>query len=94
MHVQPTRGPALIGADADDQMQMAVLSHLLVAYPAPATVEEIVTALSAPDDRSFDGRDHVTRAVRDLGCAGLLHGRDDFVLPTRATARFGELLGL
>lgn len=81
--------------EQDDQLQMAVLGHLLLAYPAPLTVDEIVTAFEEPFERSFLETDGIRRAVRDLICAGLLHGHDgEAVLPTRATARFWELAGL
>lgn len=81
--------------EEDDRLQMAVLGHLLLAYPAPLTVDEIVTAFEKPFERSFLETDGICRAVRDLICAGLLHERDEAsVLPTRATVRFGELAGL
>lgn len=81
-------------AQRDDQLQMAVLGHLLLAYPAPLTIEEIVTAFEKPFERSFSETDGIRRAVRDLVCGGLLHEHGEAVLPTRATVRFGELAGL
>ncbi len=81
-------------AERDDQLQMAVLGHLLLAYPAPFTLDEIVTAFAEPFGASFDGTDGTLRAVRDLVCAGLLLERDGSVLPTRVTFRFSELVGL
>lgn len=85
---------SLTAAELDDQLQMAVLSHQLLTYPAPFTLDEVVTAFENPFDRSFWGEDGIRRAVRDLVCAGLLHERDGFVLPSRAAARFGGLAGL
>lgn len=74
---------------------MAVLGHLLLAYPAPFTVDEIVTAFEEPFARSFQESDGIRRAARDLICAGLLHEyAGEAVLPTRATVRFGALAGL
>lgn len=81
-------------AEFDDQLQMAVLSHLLLAYPAPFTLDEIVTAFMDPFAESFWERDGIQRAVRDLLCAGLLYDCGGSVLPTRAAARFGALAGL
>lgn len=81
-------------AERDDQLQMAVLGHLLLAYPAPLTFGEIVTAFEEPFERSFDDTDGIQRAVRDLVCGGLLQERDGSVLPTRATFRFSQLVGL
>lgn len=90
MQIEVDRSPA----DRDDQLQMAVLGHLLLEYPAPFTREEIVTALEEPFERSFAAADDIRRAVRDLVCGGLLLERDGSVLPTRATFRFSELVGL
>jgi hypothetical protein len=81
-------------AERDDRLQMAVLGHLLLAYPAPLTLEEIVTAFEEPFRRSFEETDGIRRAVRDLVCGGLLQEWDGSVLPTRATFRFSQLVGL
>jgi hypothetical protein len=86
--------PGLSPAELDDQAQLAVLHQLLLAYPAPFTLDEVVTALEEPFERSFEETDGIQRAVRDLVCAGLLQERDGLVLPTRATFRFSELVGL
>lgn len=81
--------------EQDDQLQVAVLGHLLLAYPAPLTIDEIVAAFEKPFERSFLETDGIRRAVRDLVCGGLLHEHGGkAVLPTRATVRFGELAGL
>lgn len=81
-------------AERDDRLQMAVLGHLLLAYPAPFTLEEIATALNEPFESSFQATDGIQRAVRDLVCAGLLQTCGGSVLPTRATFRFSQLVGL
>jgi hypothetical protein len=95
MSDQEPRDPALSAGDIDDRWQMAVLGHLLLAYPAPFTFDEIVTAFETPfQPRTFDEADGIQRAVRDLVCAGLLRESDGAVLPTRATFRFSELVGL
>lgn len=95
MSDQESRDAALSVGDLDDRWQMAVLGHLLLAYPAPFTLEEIVTAFETPfQPRSFEETDGIQRAVRDLVCAGLLRELDGSVLPTRATFRFSQLVGL
>lgn len=81
-------------AERDDQLQMAVLGHLLLEYPAPFTLDEIVRELGEPFEPTFEDTDGLQRAVRDLVCAGLLYERDGSVLPTRATFRFSQLVGL
>lgn len=90
MQIGAGRSPA----DWDDQLQMAVLGQLLLEYPVPFTREEIVTALEDPFERSFSVADDIRRAVRDLVCGGLLLEREGSVLPTRATFRFSQLVGL
>lgn len=92
---QTSRDPALSAGELDDRWQMAVLGHLLLAYPAPFTLDEIESAFVEPfGPRSFEETDGIQRAVRDLVCAGLLHEREGSVLPTRAAVRFGALAGL
>lgn len=91
MPERTTRRPGMGPAELDDQLQRAVLDLLLIAYPAPFTLNEIVTALEHPFDPSFQERDDIQRAVRDLTCAGLLRERSGTILPTRATARFRSL---
>lgn len=93
MSDQMSRAPELAG-EVDDRLQMAVLGQLLPAYPAPFTLDEIVVLLEDPFERSFEQTDGVRRAVRDLVCSGLLQTWNGFVLPTRATFRFAQLVGL
>ncbi len=81
-------------AERDDRLQIAVLGHVLLEYPVPFTLEEIVRELGEPFEPTFEDTDGLQRAVRDLVCAGLLYERDGVVLPTRATFRFSQLAGL
>ncbi len=95
MQDQPTHGPAQSGGELDDQLQMAVLTHLLLAYPASLTLDELTTAFLAPfETASWWEVDGVRRAVRDLVCSGLLRASGEAVVPTQATARFTALQGL
>lgn len=71
--------------------ESAVLQQLLVLHPAQLTVAELVREIGG-EQPGFAERDAIERAVRDLSGVGLLHHRDDFVLPTRAALRFSELL--
>lgn len=80
-----TRSPA----HDDAATESAVLQHLLALHPTQVTLVELTRELGGGD---FAGRDAIERAVRDLTGVGLLHKRDDFVLPTRAALRFEELL--
>jgi hypothetical protein len=93
MHDQPTRGSSDDDpATLDDRLQMAVLTHLLLAYPVPFTLDEIVAAFTEPfEPPSFIQGDNVRRAVRDLVCAGVLREHGGCVLPTSATRRVWEL---
>lgn len=90
MHDQPTRGPEMSPAEADDQMKAVVLNHLLDVYPAPFTIAELMSELAGPTAKSSD-QDDVQRAVRDLANAGLLHHSGFFVWPTRAAQHAGYL---
>lgn len=95
MSDQASRDPALSAGELDDRWQMAVLAHLLLAYPAPFTLDEIEIAFVEPfGPRSFEETDGIQRAVRDLVCSGLLHEREGSVVPTRAAVRFGALAGI
>jgi hypothetical protein len=76
----------------DRTIESVVLQHVLALHPTAVTVEELARELGSGED-SFDERDAVERAVRDLTGTGLLHGSEAIVLPTRAALRFDELLG-
>lgn len=93
MHEEPIRPPDRTPQDADDAIQSAVLAHLLDAAPAQLSTDERLRELTSDPD-SFEERDALVRAVRDLDCAGLLHRHGEFVFPTRAARRFSELPSL
>lgn len=89
MQDQPIAARSPVPED-DAREQAAVLSHLLLLYPAHLTFAELLREL-VDDPRDFMDRDDIERAVRDLARAGLLHRHGDFVFPTRAAACFAEL---
>jgi hypothetical protein len=93
MHDQPTRSPALSEAGIQDEMQIAVLRFLLDPRPVPLTLDELLTEFIGLEDGTFSQRDRIRNAIRDLACAGLAHRHGEFVLPSRAAVRFGELDG-
>jgi hypothetical protein len=77
----------------DTRLESALLQRVLDLHPTRVTVAELIRDL-AGEDPDFAARDGIERAIRELTGAGLLHrGDDDFVTPTRAAVRFGELLG-
>jgi hypothetical protein len=84
---QPT--PAL--ASEEDQTIFDVLSRLLMLYPAQLTDEELTRELTSGAE-DFDSQDAIYRAIRDLIAVGLIHRHGSFVWPTRAPARFWELV--
>jgi hypothetical protein len=68
-----------------------VLTHLLDAYPAPFTLDELLRELRIdPDD--VDECDALARAVRDLLSSGLLQRHGDLLLPTRAAVHSRRVL--
>jgi hypothetical protein len=78
-------------AEEDAAVEAAVLRQLLARHPAQVVFDELLREIAVdPDD--FAQRDAVERAVRDLAAAGLLHRREEFVVPSRAALRFDELL--
>jgi len=82
---------SLTPAAADGATESAVLQRLLDLHPVQVTAAELVREIGG-ESPSFAERDAVERAVRDLSAAGLVHGNDAFVLPSRAALRFSELL--
>ncbi|HWB69432.1 MAG TPA: hypothetical protein VG518_05600 [Solirubrobacterales bacterium] len=78
-------------AQEDARTETAVLHRVLELHPAQITIAELTRDLGGQSP-GFAERDAIARAVRDLAGAGLLHHRDEFVLPTRAALRFHELL--
>jgi hypothetical protein len=78
-------------AEEDAAVEAAVLRRLLALHPVQITFAELLRELAVePDD--FARHDAIERAVHDLAAAGLLHRRDEFVIPSRAALRFDELL--
>ncbi len=82
---------SLTPAAGDAATESAVLQRLLDLHPVQVTAAELVREVGG-ESPSFATRDAIERAVRDLSGAGLVHGHDTFVLPTRAALRFSELL--
>lgn len=79
-------------AEEDATVEAVVLRRLLALHPAQIVFDELLREIDVnPED--FAQRDAVERAVRDLAAAGLLHRREEFVIPSRAALRFDELLG-
>ncbi len=83
MHDQPTCGPVLPPIESEPRRENDVLRHLLNAYPAAFSVDEVVAELTDPDD-GVSERDDVLRAIRDLTRSRLLHQHGPFVWPARA----------
>lgn len=79
-------------SEEDRATESAVLLQVLALHPSPLSVDELVREVGG-EDESFDCRDAVERAVRDLTACGLLHRNDRLVLASRAAVRFDELLG-
>lgn len=80
-------------AEEDAAVEAAVLRQLLTLHPVQVVFDELLREIAA-DPEDFAQRDAVERAVRDLAAAGLLHRRDEFVIPSRAALRFDELLDI
>jgi predicted transcriptional regulator len=85
------RGDKWSTAAEDDATEAAVLQQVLTLHPTQVTEAELARELT-PKEAGFRERDAIDRAVRDLVAAGLLHRREEFVLPTRAALRFSQLL--
>ncbi len=74
----------------DATIQSAVLALLLDQHPTQLTLAELVREV-AEDPANFAQRDAISRAVRGLAGAGLLHCHGEFVIPTRAAIFFERL---
>jgi hypothetical protein len=79
-------------ASEDARVEAAVLRRLLELFPEQLSVEELARELDFDPD-SFEQRDAVERAVRELAASGLAHRSGAFAFPTRAALRFDQLLG-
>lgn len=78
--------------DEDEGVESVVLRQLLDLHPTRLTMNELVREVSG-NSGSFAEHDAVMRAVRELAGVGLLHKEaEEFVTPTRAALRCGELL--
>jgi hypothetical protein len=78
-------------AQRDHQLQAAVVAHVLFAHPSQLTQGELIRELTSASE-DFAATDEIHRAVRDLVAVGLLHRQGTFVVPSRAAARFHELM--
>ena len=76
-------------AVADDAMQHAVLTSLLVEHPTQLTMVDLYRERRDPDDTAQ--QDAVDRAVYSLVAAGLAHRNGSFVIPSRAAIHFERL---
>lgn len=61
-----------------------VLQHLLLAYPATFSVDELVAELAEPGDEGRSKRRDYQEAISDLRCVGLVHQHGVFVWASRA----------
>ena len=77
-------------AEEDDQVERAVLGHVLHLHPSELTLAELLREM-APDKSGFPGTDAIERAVRELAGVGLLHREGETIRPSRSALRFGEL---
>lgn len=77
-------------AEEDDQVERAVLGHVLHLHPIELTLAELLREM-APAKTGFQGTDAIERAVRELVAVGLLHREGETIRPSRSALRFGEL---
>jgi Fe2+ or Zn2+ uptake regulation protein len=68
----------------------AVLELLLERHPALLSTEEIIRAMTAGSE-SFEDRDQVEVALRELVEAGLAHRVGSFAFASHAAANFDRL---
>ncbi|MDQ2631501.1 MAG: hypothetical protein M3Y75_11120 [Actinomycetota bacterium] len=76
-------------AGEDQQVERAVLSHVIETHPATLRLSDLIRELGDPED--FSQRDGIERAVRELVQGGLLFRCEGAVLPTRAALYLNEL---
>lgn len=84
------RSPSFIASEEDAKTEQAVLSFLLAEHPARLTIPEASRALNV-GPTSFERRDAIERAIRELDGAGLLNCQGGFAVPTRAALYFARL---
>ena len=77
----------------DTRIEAALIQRVLDLHPTRVTTDELIVDLTGKE-ADFAARDSIERAISELTRSGLLHpSDDDFVTPTRAAVRAGELLG-
>ena len=64
-----------------------VLRHLLTLYPAPLSIDEVVTEMTGGSEDG-DEIESVEIAVRELLAAGLLRRHGELLLPTRTAVLY------
>ena len=84
-------GAADIAAQ-DRRNQGVVLVHVVHNYPSSFRLSDLIRELTQ-DPESFEERDGIERAVRDLIAHGLLFRCEALVLPTRCALHVYRLLG-
>jgi hypothetical protein len=86
-------GENLTNEGDDTRLESVLLQRVLDLHPTRVTIDELIVDITGKET-DFETRDGIERAIRELTRAGLLHPTDDdFVTPTRAAVRLGELLG-
>lgn len=75
----------------DHMFRRTILDEVLDLHPTHLRAGELVLAITAGADESFEGSDAIERAIRDLTGAGLLHCPGGIVMPTNAALCFAEL---
>ncbi len=91
MHDEDIRRRVLTTAHEDEIMERSVLTQVLFLHPAQLTILEL--ALRVETDLRSCEQDAVERAVRELTRDGLLTCDCRRIAPSRAAARFDELIG-
>ncbi len=71
----------------DIHAQGVVLTHITSNYPSQFRMTDLIRELTR-DPESFEERDAIERAVRDLIAHGLLFRNEALVLPTRCALHF------
>ncbi len=80
---------AASNAAEDLRDERAVLVHLVETFPQTLRLSDLIREMGAAE--SFDERDSIERAVRELVQGGLLFRSSGAVLPSRAALRAYEL---
>jgi hypothetical protein len=73
-----------------DHRPATVLKHLLDAYPAPFTIDELMREVTGAADDLAECEE-VAASVRRLLAAGLLQRNGELLLPTRAAVHFDHV---